>query len=612
MKKLALNAMAVTAAFAILGGQQAQAAGNVDVKLTLSAGGKIGPVTKTNLGTGFDFLDAYLTAIFKTDKAYTQEFGNLDTTASYQAIKDLNFGTYRFPMGTSAEYYYWNAPCRSYQTIGLPGDQILRPQDVFEKVIKRVATANNTAYREALGSQVLWQVNTYSSIDGDKASDCSWDPKNGRVYYRNATKPDGSGGTLLDDVNPTNGAFAGSGLDYVANSAGALVKANRGQDPLYPTDAAHQITYWEIGNEDWSRLTAKQYAKIFVKVALQMKIAHINNPAADKKPLLLLAQTTDNNDWVATFAAEVKRLGALTENKGVDKNGKTVTIGLSDVYGLSLHSYASGDKNTDINVRTKLMYSRNDMATDIAHTQAAIKKIYDDNFWTIPKWQLWVTEYSACEVCGGDDLGGAPVQTLNQGLVIADKAAHMMAMGVERIVVHSLDQHPKFALVSWDYKNNGGTFDTPRKMASGLALQKLNTMLNGNMYTTALGTGSNNFKATYTDFPGGSSSNYYLGLSAYAVVDANNKLNVILVNRDLVSDTVVKLVPSGRTFKTGVQTTTSTVLSGAMDATNSSPKDITKPLQVMLVDKPAQDTGSTVQVTVPAGGMMFVTVPLNP
>lgn len=602
MQKLLPNAIAFAAAFAMLGGQQAQAAGNVDVKLTLSATGKIGPVTNTNLGTGFDFLDAYLTAIFKTEQAYTQA-GFVDTGNSYQAIKDLNFGTYRFPMGTSAEHYYWNAPCRSYQTIGLPVDQILRPEDVFEKVIKRVATANNTAYREALGSQVLWQVNTYSSVDGEHASDCSWNPNNGGVYYRTATKVV-DGVTQLDNVNPVTGTFAGSGLDYVAQSAGALVGANRGMN------AAHQITYWEIGNEDWSRLTAIQYAQIFVKVGLQMKAAHLSNPGAGL-PLRLLAQTTDDGSWAAKFAAEVKRYGALAENRTLKVGNTTVTIGLSDVYGLSLHSYANGDQNTDINVRTKLMYSRNDMATDITHTQAAINKIQSD-YWLANKWKLWVTEYSACEVCGGDDLGGAPVQTLNQGLVIADKAAHMMTMGVERIIVHSLDQHPKFALVSWDINNNGGTFNNPRKMASGLALQKLNAIFSGNMYTVTLGTGTNGFQAKYTDFPGGSSSNFYLGLTAYAVVDATNtKLNVMLVNRDLVSATTANLVPSGRTFKTGVKTTTSTELSGPMVSTNSSPGNNTAPLQVMLVDKAAQDTGSTVQVSVPAGGMKFVTIPLN-
>lgn len=600
MKNLVLTAMALAAASAILGGQQAQAAGAVDVKLNLGSTGLIRPLTNTNLGTGFDFTQAYLTAIFKTDLAYTQS-GWVDTSASYQAIKDLNFGTYRFPMGTSAEFYYWNTPCRSYQTLGLPGDQILRPQDVFERFVKR--TTSSSADRPALSAsnQILWQVNTYASIDGPNATDCTKDPKDGGVYYRNATKVV-NGVSQLDNVGPNN-TFADSGLDYVAKNAGELVATNRGADPLHPVDPAHQITYWEIGNEDWSRLTAVQYAQIFVKVALQMKVAHVKYPAADKKPLRLLAQTTDSGAWVSKFAAEVKRYGALAENK-IKVGTQTVSIGLSDVYALSLHSYATGDQNASIETRTKLMYSRDDLATDIVHTKADIQSLGTG-------WKLWLTEYSACEACGFDDNGGLPVQTLNQGLVIADKAAHMLALGVERIVVHSLDQHPKFAVVSWDVNNHGGTFDNPRKMASGLALEKLNKLFIGNMYTAALGTASGGFQAKYTDFPGGSSTNYYQGLSAYAVIDASNtKLNVMLVNRDLVSSTTVKLVPSGRTFNTAVKTS-STVLSGPLASTNSAPQSPASPLQVAFANQPDQTTGTTVQVTVPAGGLMFVTVPLK-
>ncbi|MGC4059560.1 MAG: hypothetical protein QM749_01345 [Aquabacterium sp.] len=610
--KLARRAIAIAAACTFSTGQ-VLANGTVDFKIDLSGYGFVRTISDQDIGAGFDFFNAYLTSIFSTDLAYTEDANKQaiwrDTTNSYQAIKNLNFGTYRFPMGTAAEYYIWNAPCRSYRPDGttLPTSQYLKPEDLFENFVARTTTSSHNRAALSDKNEILWQVNTYRSVDGDNAADCS---KTDKVNWREAVMTVNNV-QQLNDGSP--GAYAGSGLDYVAKSAGLLVANNRQRVP------AHQVTYWEIGNEDWSRLTPEQYAKIFVKVALEMKLAKQNTPAATDathpdpagKPLRLFAQATTTNSWISKFAAEVKRLGDLSENQAPAQNGQLVRVSLNDVYGLSLHSYTSGNMDPSIDMRTKLMYANNDWSSDINSADAAISAVTGTTSYGITsRWKLWVTEYSACESCGNNDMS-LPSQTLNQGLAIVDKTARMFWTGVvDRVIIHSLDQHPKFTLVSWDPNNNGGTFDIPRKMASGLVMEKFNSLFKGSMYSTDWGTGSNGYQANYVAIPGKVTS-AYLGTTSYAVVDpTNTKLNVMLVNRDLTSSTTVNLAPTGgRLFDTTKKFTTST-MSGAMGLNNSGQPG--SPLPIGFVDSAPQTTGSTVQVSLPAGGLMFVTIPLKP
>jgi hypothetical protein len=586
-----------------VGGGAAMAAGTANVTLHLNSSSVIRSISKPNMGAGFDFAGDYMRNIFSTNPVYTPQ-GNVYTDNTYAALTRLNFGMYRFPSGTSAELYYWNAPCRSYQDPNgyqLNPAQFLTTDEVLESFTQRSSTKSTD--RAAVNAEILWQVNTNFSIDGDKASDCSWKATDGFVYYRTATVKDAGGHEQLNNVGP-NGGFTDSGLDYVARSAGDLVRANRKRI------GAQQIRYWEIGNEDWSRLTAEQYAQIFVKVALQMKAADLEKPVAGK-PLTLIAQTTDSGSWVSKFAAEVKRFGALAENQLPGG----VKVGLADVYGLSLHTYETGNQDPSVQKRVQIMSAKTDGSGDIKNT---LKDIYSvkSTYGLAKRWRLWVTEYNACEYCGQDSEGTFPIQTLAHGLVNVDRAASMLAMKdgsdttVDRIHFHSLDPSPKFALLNWN--NNGGTYTAPRIMTSGLLMQKWNTLFNGTMYITTIDGSSGGFVPSYTVSGAVAPNDKFAGLTSYAAVDASNtKLNVLLVNRDLYSPTDVVLATPliSLKFNTSGKFSTST-LSGSLLATNigTGPLD---PLQVNFVDQSNLPVASTIKVKVPAGGVMFVSIPVK-
>jgi len=237
---------------------------------------------------------------------FNQLMGSAETpnTGGRQMVKDLKFGGMRFPMGTTAQFYYWDHPSWGNPG-GVPPDWVvtLLPQVVPEPGGNK-SYQGMYSYIAELGMDPLFQVNTFSSIDTSN-----------NLHFVN--------------TNIYNGpaAINGPELETTSDYAGAWVAAYQTWRSSHPSASPDQ--FWEVGNEDWSWWTAGDYATIFGRYASKMK--------AQKSDIKLLAQTLtqpftpvgsaipNDDTWTTKFA------------QGLAAN----SVDLKSVYALSYHQYFS-------------------------------------------------------------------------------------------------------------------------------------------------------------------------------------------------------------------------------------------------------------------------------
>lgn len=172
--------------------------------------------------------------------------GSLKQPLAMAALRDTGIGFLRWPQGTSALWYFWDAPKQSYAQPWMAG--FLAPADFV------------AAARE-LKSESLAQVNT--------------------CQFRREGFNDFESAKVL--VAPGN---IGQAAAYAARWVAAARADGAG------------IRWWEIGNEDWVYWTGRQHAAIAAAYAKAMR-------AADPD-IRLLAQGfigTWNSDWLHSEGA---------------------------------------------------------------------------------------------------------------------------------------------------------------------------------------------------------------------------------------------------------------------------------------------------------------------
>lgn len=468
----------------------------------------INNLSNTTYGSGFDYLNADMRVIF------TDVLGNgtsIDASPSYTMIKNQNLGMYRFPGGDMSFWYRWDNPCGSVGASSPQCTEYLSPIDVEKMFIAPTGATK----RAPLGASAIFQINTVQSWVTDSNLSISWKT----VYQKTDLY---SNGTWTSTPVTQNGLYivdttANGGLEQTATAASNWVSANRADN-----SGATQVEYWEVGNEDWVRWTPEQYATVFNRIATKMIAANGGTVAANgtRKALKLIAQTspltrdytstnpnnlginqTAGSNFLPRFAAELQRQG----------------FDLNNIYGVAVHPYLDGNKQTSLNSRVSTMFAKiDDTGNQVQTTLNNIASLARN-------WKVLITEYNVLEDV---DTNGTTIPAENKAhaLVLADWSANMLAHGVEKLMPHSLGSSPRTALFM--YRNNGYTLTSPRVMTTGAAFSYMAQSLQGNMHRV------DNDSATV---------NGAKLLSSYAAISSDKYFNVFLVNRDLVNPQSVKL-----------------------------------------------------------------------
>lgn len=562
-------------------------------------------LTKSTYGSGFTYQNADMRVMFE-DKYWNNTPAN--SLNSYNMLKGLNFGIFRFPGGDPSSLYRWDKPCGSVNAPAPDCSEYMSMSDM-QKYFVATATAAGQTYRTPLGAQAMYQINSFQSWTTNASGQTIWKTVyQKREWYDTATQqwrsePIKQNGLYLIDTD---------GLKQAADVAANWVTENRKNNPI-----SQQAQYWEIGNEDWIRWTPEQYAKIFSVIANAM-IAANNNPALNNgknAPLKLIAQTT-------VLARDYTQLPSSTDpnNLAINQTAGSgfpslfadelvrLNFPLNGVYGFAAHPYINGERSPDVNTRTLTMFSKAS-GGEFGTIRAAVGVL---NITKGTTWRVLTTEYNVLEFLEKDTNGNEiPSQNKSHALVLADWTASMLYQGAGNVFPHTLDAHPKLGLMLY---RNGGTLSTPVLTAPGAALSKLIAKLQGTMYSIEDSAGTINF----TDANGTAKS--VKSMSSYATV-SGSKMNVLLVNRNLTQPQTVTLKITGsKKFATGgsfVQTAFGEGRSLLDDNTSGNnvawgPSQTYAYTQTCkVVSNPTTECKLNTNINVPAGTMVHIEVPLQ-
>lgn len=362
-------------------------------------------ITRTTFGSGVEH----------NNKVFRDAMTGTGTnSATRLMMQDMGLGTFRFPNGTSAQFYRWDNPAGSFLNGAPNGTWILTPDEIYTYTGASV-----------LNMERLFQVNTYRYWSG------------GVEQFIN------------QNGQSSPWVISTSKLDGAATTAAAWVTNNL-QKP--------SVTYWEVGNEDWIYWGPTAYAQIFSAYATKMKAANPN--------IKLLAQTITNTysgvggintpAWTSSFA------GALSS---------TVS---GYVYALSEHEYMNGYANTGAkdfsdrtssvemqrNLQTQNMFAKIERNDRLAYLKSELTRLGLN-------WKIWMTEYNVMQY----NVNGTQMlmQDLGHAMAVADFTGRILQSGVERLSFHALDHNHYFSLI--DYQNVGGTISAPIKTAPGYAYE---------------------------------------------------------------------------------------------------------------------------------------------
>ena len=591
----------VTFALTALFAAQAQAQVEVTVRQDLKP---INVLNKGTYGSGFAYQNADIRVMF-TNRSYS---GNsVAAQKSYDMLKSLNLGTFRFPSGDPSFLYRWDKPCGSVAAPQPQCAEYLSPEDVT----KYFTSGTVNSGQAPLGGQVMFQINTVQS----------WVENSGQIIWKTVYQKD----EWFDEPTQqwmsrpnkdTNGRYKidEEGLQQAAKVAANWVRSNR----KLPKN--QQTVYWEIGNEDWVRWTAQQYAQIFAVVAAEMLKENKGGVKGSDThaELRLIAQTTTLSKDYRELPSSKASENNLAINQTAGAQFATIFAGElksngfgfspKDAYGVALHPYLTGDRNPSIATRTLNMFKKIDSAnSEVQQTLNALAAI-NKNFGT--NWQTLVTEYNVLEGIEPDTNNNPiPAQNKAHALILTDWTAKMLAQGVEKVLPHNIEADPRMGLFLY---RNGYTISEPRLMAPGAAFGRLSNALQGTLYLA-----ENNAK----NFVGNEAN--LKSLSSYAAVSSSGKsLNVLLVNRNLYQSQNVTLKFKGpKKFKdkgvlsSSIYGETNTLADDNFTSNVIWNKPVTSsysqncsngwlsPRTCTLIPKTA--------ISVPAGGMIHLEMPLE-
>lgn len=401
-------------------------------------------------------------------------------------IKSFKPGFLRWPSGTCALWYFWDNPNQSYQPIA--GNKLFISPNDFLNVA-------NT-----LNAQSLVQVNTYQ------------------------IRRDG-----VDGFDQSKVLVAPGNIKEAANYAARWVKDLQ--------EKKRNVTWWEIGNEDWVYYNGHQHAGF---VNAYSKAMRKENP-----DIRILAQgMMAGQRWSSDYNVSMGEVW-------MDQLLQTLEPGSANA--VSLHTYISGllpgQATPTLAQQTMAMFAQNHDARDFTIVRDLVRS-------KDARLQLWLTEFNFMQTDSSGPGGLRQLQNLAHALVVTDRAARFLSLGADRIAYHDLVGHPCFAMMDVQHY---GKPDQPRMMAPGMGMQALTSEFGTKLYQVDVEQAPTQ-SATFPSFVVGQAGRTakdasYPVVSAYAAGrKQDNTTRILLINRDLENDQPVRIeLPQGAIMPAWIQ-----------------------------------------------------------
>jgi hypothetical protein len=442
-------------------------------------------------------------------------------------FKWLQLGSLRFPNGDNSFEYLWTDP--SFKVCLPQGSNCSDPNVQKESMRLRSDPAQawnlwmtpdeivDYTKGEKLNMERVFQVNTVKAPDGtDAYLGYIYRPGDGRSFV-----------TDFSDTKMWNAARYAAG--WVAED-----KKNKSN-----------TQFWEIGNEDWSRLSAGDYAKIFSSFQSEMKAANSD--------IKLIAQGLEENTAPNLFKNTPEEwLNALVTTLKA-KNAQ------NDVYAYAIHDYIEAPyysemKSTNPEGRRKKqtedMFAAVDLNTkDNGPAVGRVKNLLKAQGLN---WKLWMTEFNVQQPIPGCVFNPEkPVpceetlQDVGHGLVLADWVGKLLTQNIERMYINDLGQSEGAGIVDFGKTSDNDGMKEPKVSVPGVIYS---------MYAKHFGqTMVKNYSEENQPLLPGKT---YQKLGIYSSVSSNDQeLRIMVVNRDLDNKAVVNLdtqnVPGRRELADG-------------------------------------------------------------
>jgi hypothetical protein len=505
----------------------AQAQVNIKVSTTNESNVIRRDISRTTFGTG---LQAN-TAEFGWAMKSTPWVGEtaLDTqklAATADTFKWLQLGSFRFPNGDSSFQYLWSDPSFS---ICLTDDGICEVKGdlVATQKLRDISNARRVdpAYQWSwwmtpdaiidytsnvngkLNMERVFQVNTVFS-----PYDIYIDEN---VKCRGNTPPNNCTGTSFSDIN----------MDKVADYAADWVQKDN-----------KQTKYWEIGNEDWSRLHPEEYAKIFSSFQQKMLLKN--------SKIKTIAQGLEENfDAVGTTNTPENWLNALTTKLAS-------TNSINKVYAYAIHDYLEtpayenlkGDPELRRKTQTEdlLLQVRDhaEYSSTAKGSRVAVQTVKDLLKQKAPSWKLWITEFNVSEdvISPTGAKTREQFQDMGHGLVIADWVGELLKSNIERMFFHDMSHSPTYGMMDFGKNSNN------------VGMKDAKVQVPGHIYSMyAKNFGQTMVKNTVSNNPNitinrTGTPRSYPQLGIYSSVSSNDQeLRIMVINRDLNNKAVVNI-----------------------------------------------------------------------
>jgi hypothetical protein len=445
--------------------------------------------------------------VAKTDT----ENANLSLTAD--TFKWLQFGSLRFPNGNSSFSYLWSDPIYN---VPCPADTPnCNPYEIERNWSWNLNPDDIVTYSDILKMDRVFQVNTIHS-----------------PYPGNDTIINNS--IFNKEEYPLQ-------LEKAANYAAEWVATTKNKELPNKT----HTDFWEIGNEDWSRLDAKNYAKVFAIFSEKMKGAI----QSEQQGIKLIAQGLEEDfsnglvsnkpkDWMDALESQLK--------------GR-----VNDVYAYAIHDYIDAGAHIELNfnkelkrkIQTQEMFAMVDRHTRTTGKPADIAAVGTVKNLIAEKklpWKIWMTEFNVQQTkvsasnqkCNEDNKNNIELefygvceetlQDIGHGLVIADWVGKLLEQNIERMYINDFGQGESSEMVHFGLNNTTKEIAPPKVSVPGHVYS---------MYAKNFG---KTMVVNQTDekIKKGSAKK----LSVYSSVSANDQeLRIMIVNRDLDNKAVINI-----------------------------------------------------------------------
>jgi hypothetical protein len=483
-------------------------------------------IGRTTFGTGIEAGRSEMgwamkPIINESDIAESKE--NILLTAD--TFKWLQLGSFRFPNGNSSFQYLWSNPSWE-QSEAAKNDEysrFMRWEDI------KTYTGN---IGRNLNMERVFQANTVLTLNSEGTPYT--------VYIDTNAPLRGGNSSLKPELNYDN-------LRKAANYTAEWVEKD-----------ACETKFWEIGNEDWSRLFPSDYAIIFSSFQDKMleKCADIKFLAQGlEQDVPIFESFNKPDDW----------LNALVEKLGAKKNS---------VYAYSIHDYIEAPPYVDMKLTDELRKLRRKMQTEDMFAAVdmqtgtdldKIKKLLKDKGLN---WKIWMTEFNVSQTEYSSQgqkcvlINKKPsipnvnsctetLQDLGHGLVIADWVGKLLEQNVERLFILDLGQSDEYGMVDFGKTDDNSKSKVPQVSVPGHVYSMFSKNFGQTMIQSKVLP-----QNPLLNFSRGMGEIKYNKLGVYSSISSNEQeLRMMVVNRDLENNAFVNIdtqaVPGRRQLANG-------------------------------------------------------------